>query len=67
MSRISLWVNLYMIREDQVFVAIVVVIDSTQKTVALNVTSWPTNVVGKLSAIAKIHKYKMFHEGHHLF
>jgi len=35
------------------------------KTVALGVISWPTNVVAKLSVIAKIHKYRRLYEGHH--
>jgi len=64
-SRASLRVNLYMICEDQVFIATVVVIDSTRKIVALGVISQSTNIVAKLNAIAKIHKYRRFHEGHH--
>ncbi len=32
---------------------------------ASSVINRPTNVVSKLSAIAKIYKYKGFHEGHH--
>jgi hypothetical protein len=54
-----------MIREDQMFVTNVVVIELIEEVMAMNVISWPTNVVVKLSAIAKIHKYKGFHEGHH--
>jgi hypothetical protein len=43
----------------------VVVIDSTQKTMALCVISRPTSIVTKLITIAKIRKYKGLHEGHH--
>jgi len=54
-----------MISEDQNFVIGVVVINSTQKIVIMTVISWLANVITKLSAIAKICKYKRFHEGHH--
>jgi hypothetical protein len=43
----------------------VVVRDSMRETVALNVISQPIGVVVKLSAIAKICKYRRLHEGHH--
>jgi hypothetical protein len=33
--------------------------------VAINVINQPTNVITKLSTIAKFHKYKGLHEGHH--
>jgi hypothetical protein len=39
MSGISLWIDRYMTRKDQVYVADVVVINSTQKMMALNVIS----------------------------
>jgi hypothetical protein len=37
--RVSLWTNLYMIREDQIFVVDVVVINLTQNTMTMNVIS----------------------------
>jgi hypothetical protein len=43
----------------------VVVIDSTHEMVALSVINQPIGVVVELNTIAKIHKYKRFHEGHH--
>jgi hypothetical protein len=54
-----------MIREDQMFVADVVVIDSMGETVASNAINWPASAVVKLSAIINIHKYRALHEGHH--
>jgi len=36
-----------------------------REMVASNVINQPTGVVTKFSAIAKIHKYKGLHEGHH--
>ncbi len=42
-----------------------VVINSMREMVGSNVINQPTGVVTKLSAIAKIHKYKGLHEGHH--
>jgi len=54
-----------MTQEDQVFIADVVVIHPTQEMVALNVINQLTNIVAKLSAIIKIHKYKRLHEGHY--
>jgi len=59
-SRISLQTNLYMTHEDQVFI-----INLTWEMVAINVISRPTNVITKLSTIAKFHKYRGLHEGHH--
>jgi hypothetical protein len=41
------------------------VIDLTQEMVASNVINRPINAVAKFNVIAKIHKYKKFHEGHH--
>jgi hypothetical protein len=49
------------------FIVNVVVINSTHEIMASNVITWPTNAVAKFSAIAKIHKYRGFHEGHHFF
>jgi len=63
--RVSLQIDFYMTREDQVFVVDVVVIDLTWETMALNVISQPSNAVVKLNAIVKICKYKGFHERHH--
>ncbi len=42
-----------------------VVTDLTQETMATSVISWPAGVVVEFNAIAKIHKYKKLHEGHH--
>ncbi len=47
------------------FVANVVVIDLMWESMALNVINQPVGAVVKLSIIAKICKYKGFHEGHH--
>ncbi len=41
------------------------VIDSTQKTMVINVISQPVGAIVKLSTIAKIHKYKGLHERHY--
>jgi hypothetical protein len=67
MSRVSLQVDLYMICENQIFVANVVVINPTWKTVVTSVINWPTGAATKLSIITKIHKYRKFHDhdGHH--
>jgi hypothetical protein len=54
-----------MTREDQVFVADVMVINPTQETMASSVITWLASVIAKLSAIAKIRKYRELHEGHH--
>jgi hypothetical protein len=62
---ISLWTNLYMTWEDQVFVFDVVVIDLMQETMVLNVISRLANAIVKLNVIAKIHKYRGHHEGYH--
>jgi len=43
----------------------VVVIDLTREIVVLSVISQPASVVVDLNAIAKICKYRRFHEGHH--
>ncbi len=42
-----------------------VVIDLIREMVASSVISRPTSVIAKLNAIAKIHKYRRRHEGHH--
>jgi hypothetical protein len=65
MSRISLQIDIYMIREDHVFIANVVVTDPMWETMASNVISQPTDVIVDLSAIVKIRKYRGLHEGHH--
>jgi hypothetical protein len=54
-----------MICEDQVFVANVVVIDSTQETVTMSVINQPTNAAMKLNTITKIHNYRRLREEHH--
>jgi hypothetical protein len=54
-----------MTREDQVFVANVVVINSTQETVASIVINRLAGVAVELNTIAKIHKYRGLHDGHH--
>jgi hypothetical protein len=54
-----------MTRKNHVFVIDVVIIDLTWETMALNVINRPTCAIVKLNTIAKIHKYKMLHEGHH--
>jgi len=54
-----------MTQKDQVFVVDGVVIDLMRKTMALNVISWLIGVTVKFNAIAKIHKYRRFHGGHH--
>jgi hypothetical protein len=65
MSRISLQIDLYMTREDQVFVANVMVTDLTWETMATSVINQPIGAIVELSAIAKIHKYKGLHDKHH--
>jgi len=61
----SLWSNLYTTHEDHVFVANVVVTDTMWEIVASNVISWPTSATVEHNVIAKIRKYRGFHEGHH--
>ncbi len=41
------------------------VTDLTQKMVAMSFISRLTGLTAKLNAIAKIRKYRNFHEGHH--
>jgi hypothetical protein len=43
----------------------VVVINPTQKIVAMSVISRPTGAIAKLNTITKIRKYIGLHEGHH--
>lgn len=62
---VSLWADLHMIRENEVFVVDGMVTNSTWKMVVSSVISWPTNAVVELNAIAKICKYKRFHEGYY--
>jgi len=64
MSRTSLWVDLYMIYQDHVFVTDVVVTVLTWKIVVMSVISRPVGVIMELSTIAKICKYRRFHERH---
>jgi hypothetical protein len=64
-SGVSLRANFYMIHEDQVFIADVMVTNPTRETMALNVITWLASVATKLSAIAKIRKYTGLQEGHH--
>jgi hypothetical protein len=54
-----------MIREDQVFVVDVVVINSTWETVVTSVISRPIGAIAKFNAIVKIRKHIRFHEMHH--
>jgi hypothetical protein len=54
-----------MIREDQVFIANVVVIDPMQEMMASNVINRPIGAAMELNVITKIHKYRGFHERHH--
>jgi hypothetical protein len=54
-----------MTREDQVFVANVMVTNLTQEMMAMNVISRSTNVVAEFNTITKIHKYRGLHEGHY--
>ncbi len=65
MSRVSLQANFYMIREDQILVANMVVINSTHETMAMNVINQSTSAATKLNTIVKIYNYKGLHEGHH--
>jgi hypothetical protein len=62
---VSLWVDLYMTHEDQVFIVDVVVANPTHDTMAMTIISWPTNVGAKLNIIVKICKYRRFHEKRH--
>jgi hypothetical protein len=64
-SRISLWIDFYMTRENHVFITDVVVTDPTWEMVALNVMSWPIGEIAKLNVVVKIRKYRGLHEGHH--
>ncbi len=52
-------------QKDHVFIVDVVVIDLMWETMFLNVINQPTITIAKPIAIAKIHKYRTFHEGHH--
>jgi len=65
MLRISLEVDFYMTREDQVFIVNLVVTNSTWETVASSVISQPTNAIVKLNTITKIREYRRLHVGHH--
>jgi hypothetical protein len=65
MLRISFRANLYMIREDQIFVANVLVTNLMWETVASNIINWPVGAIAELNTISKMHKYKGLHKGHH--
>jgi hypothetical protein len=65
MSGVSLQIDFYMTRRDQVFVVNVVVTNPTQKMMATSVINWPKGAVVEFDAIIKIHKYNELHEGHH--
>jgi hypothetical protein len=54
-----------MTREDQVFVANVMVTNLTWEIVTSNVISQSANVAMKFNIIIKIRKYRRLHEGHH--
>jgi hypothetical protein len=54
-----------MIREDQVLVVDVAVINPTWERVTLNVINQPTSAGMELNAIVNICKYRGFCEGHH--
>jgi hypothetical protein len=58
MLGVSLRAGLYIIHEDQVFVAYVVVIDLIRDLVITNVINWLEGAIMKHSTIAKIRKYK---------
>jgi hypothetical protein len=47
------------------FIVNVVFINPTWEMVVSNVINRPVDVATELNAIAKIYKYKRFHEGHH--
>jgi hypothetical protein len=51
--------------EDCVYVANVVIIDSTQNTMTMSVISQLASVAMELITIVKICKYRRLHEGHH--
>jgi hypothetical protein len=50
-----------MTQKEQVIIVDVVVINLTWEIMASNVISRPTRAIAELSAIAKIHKYRMHH------
>jgi hypothetical protein len=57
-SRVSLQVDFYMTRENQVFIVDVVVTDPTWEMVASSVINQLVSVAMKLNAITKIRKYR---------
>jgi hypothetical protein len=63
--RISLQTYFYMTCKDQVFVADVMVIDSTWEMMVMNVISRPVGAIVELTSIVKICNYRKFHEAHH--
>jgi hypothetical protein len=54
-----------MTREDQIFVADVVVTDLTRDTIISSVISRPIGAIAKFNAIIKIHKYGRLQKGHY--
>jgi len=62
---ISLWVDLYMTREDWVFIVVVMVSDPTWEMMVSNIFSWPIGAVVELNAIVTICKYRRFRERYH--
>jgi hypothetical protein len=65
MSGVSLQVDFYMIRDDQVFVVNVMVTNLTWNMMVMCVINWLTNATTKINAFVNIHKYRGLHEGHH--
>jgi hypothetical protein len=54
-----------MIQKNQVFIVNVIIIDLIQQMMILGVISQSASVIAKFNAIAKICKYKKFHERQH--
>jgi hypothetical protein len=54
-----------MTRKDQIFVANVMVTNSTREMVVLNVINRSVGIITKFNVILKIRKYKRLHERHH--
>jgi hypothetical protein len=65
MSRVSLWIDIYMTWENQIFIVNMVFTNPTWETMASSVITWPIGVATKLNVIAEIYKNKRLHEGHH--
>jgi hypothetical protein len=58
MSKVSLWIDLYMIWEDHVFIANVLVTNPMWEMMASNVIKRLANAATKLNIIVKIYKYR---------